>query len=259
MRPPASTPPFRVRRPEGDETAVRRRWHHYIREREQRLWQRLGCRCRAAPPRRLAQRAPPVHADRRGVGGGLHVVVDHPARVEGIALGRQYQGSRAGLRLGPGQRGAQERPQEVLVDGLRHLAEGLVGLLLVLHQRVAVPHGAQADAALQVVHLMEVADPRRVDDAQHHQLLQLLHRSDGSAFLPLQPFLIRTEYKRRILLRKLYQLLLRPLLRNPKMHPVPSPSGEPLFDHFHILDRILQHQLRRNIRRTGIELFDKTG
>ena len=47
------------------------------------------------------------------------------------------------------------------------VAEHLVRLLLVRHERVDLGDRAQADALLEVVHLEEVLHPARVDDAQH--------------------------------------------------------------------------------------------
>ena len=48
-------------------------------------------------------------------------------------------------------------------------------LALVLDQRVALGHGAQADAVLQVVHLVEVVAPAAVDHREHDAALELAH------------------------------------------------------------------------------------
>ena len=78
-------------------------------------------------------------------------------------------------RLLNGHLQAQKRAQEVLVHGRRQVLEGAVRLVLVFHQGVALAERAQADARLQVVHLLEVRHPARVDDAQHHLGFQVAH------------------------------------------------------------------------------------
>ena len=63
----------------------------------------------------------------------------------------------------------------LLLDGLGHRLEQLVALALVLHERVALGHGPQADALLQVVHLVEVLAPLAVEHRQHDPALELAH------------------------------------------------------------------------------------
>ncbi|GMA88464.1 hypothetical protein GCM10025868_37140 [Angustibacter aerolatus] len=60
----------------------------------------------------------------------------------------------------------------LLLDRLVHGVEELEALALVLDQRVALGHGAQADALLQVVHLVQVLAPLAVEHAQHHAALE---------------------------------------------------------------------------------------
>ena len=62
---------------------------------------------------------------------------------------------------------------EVLGDAGHHRAEHLEALTLPLDERVLLAHRPQVDAALEVVHLLEVLTPALVDDAQHHLTLDL--------------------------------------------------------------------------------------
>ena len=58
---------------------------------------------------------------------------------------------------------------------MRQVAEGAVGLVLVLHQRVALAEGAQADTGFQVVHILQMRHPPAVDDAKHDLRFQHAH------------------------------------------------------------------------------------
>ena len=57
-----------------------------------------------------------------------------------------------------------------------HVLEQREALALVLDQRVALRHRAQADAVLEVVHLVEVVAPAAVDHREHDAALELAHR-----------------------------------------------------------------------------------
>ncbi len=62
---------------------------------------------------------------------------------------------------------------EVLGDAGHHGAEHLEAFALPLDERILLAHRPQVDAALEVVHLLEVLTPALVDDAQHHLTLDL--------------------------------------------------------------------------------------
>src|SRR5207302_6423326 len=74
------------------------------------------------------------------------------------------------LRPGPGgfvrpyQVDTVDVADELLADGELHLLEHRVAVALELHQRVLLPVGPQADALLEVVHLVQVLAPLRVGD-----------------------------------------------------------------------------------------------
>ena len=71
--------------------------------------------------------------------------------------------------------GAQNGAKIILVHGVNQHAEGTEGLRLVLDERIALAEAAQADALLEVVHLLQVAHPARVDHAQHDLTVELAH------------------------------------------------------------------------------------
>ncbi len=71
---------------------------------------------------------------------------------------------------------------EVLGDAGHHRPEHLEAFTLPLDERVLLTHRPQVDAALQVVHLLEVFTPTLVDDAQHHLTLDLAQHL-GAEFL----------------------------------------------------------------------------
>jgi hypothetical protein len=74
-------------------------------------------------------------------------------------------------------------------DSGHHAAEHLEALTLPLGERVLLPHRPQVDAALEVVHLLEVLAPALVDDAQHHLAFDLAEHLD-TQFL-LAPLVVR--------------------------------------------------------------------
>jgi hypothetical protein len=64
---------------------------------------------------------------------------------------------------------------ELIADAPDDVLEELVALALELDERITLSHRAQADAFAQVIHLVEVVAPRRVEDVQHHETLRLAH------------------------------------------------------------------------------------
>ena len=62
----------------------------------------------------------------------------------------------------------EQEADGLLLDAVEHLAEHVEALALVLHQRVALGVRAQADALLQVVHLVQVLAPLAVDHLEQH-------------------------------------------------------------------------------------------
>ncbi len=63
----------------------------------------------------------------------------------------------------------------LLADALHHGLEHLGALVLVLDERVALAHRTQADALLEVVHLVEVLAPEPVDGGDEDPALQGAH------------------------------------------------------------------------------------
>ena len=69
--------------------------------------------------------------------------------------------------------------------------EHVEALALVLDQRVALGVGPQADALLQVVHLVEVLAPLAVDDGEQHLALELADRLGAELLLAALVRLVR--------------------------------------------------------------------
>jgi hypothetical protein len=69
----------------------------------------------------------------------------------------------------------EEEADRLLLDPVHHRFEQLEALALVLHERVALGHRAQADALLEVVHLVEVLAPLAVQHREHDAALDLTH------------------------------------------------------------------------------------
>ena len=67
-----------------------------------------------------------------------------------------------------------DSPEPSYSSVAKHIEDTLIGLLddLTLPER----HRPQADALLEVVHLVEVVAPAAVDNAEHHAALELAHR-----------------------------------------------------------------------------------
>ena len=69
----------------------------------------------------------------------------------------------------------EQEADALLADGLHHGLEHDESLALVLHQRVTLGHGPQADAFLEVVHLVEVFLPLAPDHGQDHAAFEFAH------------------------------------------------------------------------------------
>src|SRR5919108_360875 len=79
----------------------------------------------------------------------------------GAALGAGAAGGLVALLglLGGLDRGVEDVGDGLALDGVLHRLEHVEAFALVFHQRVALADGAQADALLEVVHLVEVLAP----------------------------------------------------------------------------------------------------
>src|SRR5258708_7785404 len=55
---------------------------------------------------------------------------------------------------------------EVVLDGPHHRVEHLIALTLILDQRIALPHGPKSDSLLEVIHLIEMLSPLRIEHVQ---------------------------------------------------------------------------------------------
>ena len=77
------------------------------------------------------------------------------------------------------------KPTDSSFSAVEHADEHVVALALVLDQRVALRHRPQADALLEVVHLVEVLAPLAVDDVEQHVALQLAHGARAGERLDL--------------------------------------------------------------------------
>ena len=69
--------------------------------------------------------------------------------------------------------GVEEREDDLLADRAAELLEHLVPFLRVLDERILLGHGPQVHALAQVVHVLEVLAPARVDDLEDHVALEL--------------------------------------------------------------------------------------
>ena len=69
----------------------------------------------------------------------------------------------------------EQQVHDLLADRVPELLEHRVALGAVLDERVLLRHRAQVDALAQVVHVLEVLAPARVDDLQDHVALELAH------------------------------------------------------------------------------------
>src|SRR5690606_32911915 len=143
--------------------------------------------------RRRASRGGGVRGRRRGTGGRGGAVAGRPVPRRGAEAGAG-RGLRGGVGGHPALPGGLARllglhleveqvAHRLLLDGLVHGLEELVALTLVLDERVALPHGAQPDALLEVVHLVEVLAPLAVEHGEHDAPLELTHDVGGQLLL----------------------------------------------------------------------------
>src|ERR1700722_4505561 len=116
--------------------------------------------------------APPLLRAGRGGGGELRQALRLGDRSD---LLRRY-------RL---DRDVEQEADGLFFEAVQHPGEHVETLTLVLDQRVALRHRAQADALLEVVHLVEVLTPFAVDDVQQDVTFQLTHRALTGQLLEL--------------------------------------------------------------------------
>ncbi len=118
----------------------------------------------------------------------------------------------------------------LLLDAVLHGVEHVEALALVLDQRVLLGHRPQADALLQVVHLVQVLAPLAVEDRQDHAPLQLTHDLGAEGLLARLVLLVdvvldglRDELggDARAVARGLFELL------DGDLHRVELPEGVP--------------------------------
>ena len=66
----------------------------------------------------------------------------------------------------------EEQLHRLLLDGLDHLVVHLVAFTLVFDQRITLAHATQANAVLEVVHLVQMFAPLAVEHGEHDATLQ---------------------------------------------------------------------------------------
>ena len=96
-------------------------------------------------------------------------------------LGRAVELAEEGFEI---RGGAEEVLQGFLFDGIHQGDEEVVGLVLILDERVLLALGAQADAFAEGVHVIKVRLPLLVDGDEHHAALLLVehfHRQIADA------------------------------------------------------------------------------
>ena len=104
--------------------------------------------------------------------GGLQALGDDVRVLVIVRLAREVVGLDRGLDL---HLKVEQVADGLLLDGLVHGLEQQEPLALVLDQRVALGHRAQADALLQVVHLVQVLAPLAVEHTEDDAPLELAH------------------------------------------------------------------------------------
>src|SRR5207302_2803666 len=77
----------------------------------------------------------------------------------------------------------EQEADGLFLDALHHPAEHVERLALIFDERVALPVGAQADALLQVVHLVKVFAPLTVEHREDHAALELAKHLASELFL----------------------------------------------------------------------------
>lgn len=75
-----------------------------------------------------------------------------------------------------------KEPNALFADGLHHALEHDIALALVLHQRVPLRHRPQADAFLEVIHLVKVLLPLPSQDRKDDATFKLTHAFRADSF-----------------------------------------------------------------------------
>ena len=134
-----------------------------------------GCGRRAS---RAGRRAAPGRGQPRR-GAGRRLLGRPPVVTPGRAAAERELRARADLLddrvLLDLELEVEQVADRLFLDAVHHRVEHVVALPLVLDQRVALRHGAQADALAEVVHLVQVLAPLAVEDRQHDAPLDLAH------------------------------------------------------------------------------------
>src|SRR5438132_10599716 len=89
--------------------------------------------------------------------------------------GLGHRTNRGSLRRRRHRRDTKDDVHDRALDSFPKFVEHLEGFVLVLHQRVALAVGAEADALAELLHLREVLHPLPVDGLQHHAPLHRGH------------------------------------------------------------------------------------
>ena len=134
---------------------------------------------RPAPARPAAsgRRSAPRPPSRAGAGPGRPGGWPAASRSRSCGLAPGTASTGGGLLDLDGQ--VEQEADGLLADALHHRGEHLEALALVLDLRVALGHGAQPDALLEVVHLVEVLAPLAVEHGEDHLALELAHPALG--------------------------------------------------------------------------------
>ena len=108
-------------------------------------------------------------------GAGDEVLDEHLAGLLAGSGGDQVDDGGRRLCLLNGDLDVEQEADRLLLDGVHHGGEHVEAFALVLHQRVALTHGAQTDSLLQIVHFVEVLAPFTVHHRKQDAPLQLAH------------------------------------------------------------------------------------
>ena len=164
-----------------------------------------GCPCAEAPAPVAAPAlaSAPVTARAAGAAPAWGAAPAGPTAPAGVPRARRGEaGLSPGHRTGVGglfgdrvlldfHLKVEQGPGRLFLDAVHHGVEHVETLALVFHQRVALRHGAQADALAQVVHLVQVLAPLAVQDGQHDLALQHPHDVGRQFFLAARVGLMR--------------------------------------------------------------------
>ena len=87
----------------------------------------------------------------------------------------------------------------------------------------------------------------------------LLDSSDSPPLLPFDFFPVLAENQGGIVSSHLYHFFLGSLFRNPNMHLLAPPAGQPTGDYLFVFNFFLKDQFMGDKRRAGVKLFQKAG